>query len=239
MKKIKEFEKKTGYKLEMKDGNPHASGSLDLENCTGITSLPEGLTVGGSLDLRGTGITSTVGVKRNLSHEALNKIRAAKNKREHISNSPKFWEWNGKKYIKVDGMFSILESHRGNIYKVSQIRKNKKMVIITDGENHWAHGETLQEARADLIFKINDRDTSSYKNLSLDDTLTYEEAIAAYRTITCACSAGTRDYIENRLPQPHKQQYTIREIIELTKGEYHSEIFAEFFKTTKDYGKDF
>ena len=31
-------------------------GSLDLEG-TGITELPEGLSVGGSLDLRGTGIT--------------------------------------------------------------------------------------------------------------------------------------------------------------------------------------
>ena len=31
-------------------------GSLDLSG-TGITSLPDGLTVGGSLDLRGTGIT--------------------------------------------------------------------------------------------------------------------------------------------------------------------------------------
>jgi len=32
------------------------NGSLDLEG-TGITVLPDGLTVGGSLDLRGTGIT--------------------------------------------------------------------------------------------------------------------------------------------------------------------------------------
>ena len=265
-----EFEKITGLRLDERDGHPYyggsldlenctgitslpegltvggyldlrgtgitslpegltVGGSLDLENCTGITSLPEGLTVGGDLDLRGTGITSTVGVKRNLLHAALNKIRAAKNKREQISNSPKFWEWNGKKYIKVDGMFSILESHRGNIYKVRQIGKNKKMVIITDGENHWAHGETLREAREDLIFKINDRDTSSYKNLSLDDTLTFEEAIAAYRTITGSCAAGTRNYIENRLPKPHKERYTVREIIELTKGEYGSKAFEIFF----------
>ena len=32
-------------------------GSLDLRG-TGITALPEGLTVGGWLDLRGTGITA-------------------------------------------------------------------------------------------------------------------------------------------------------------------------------------
>ena len=33
-------------------------GYLDLEGCTGITALPDGLTVGGDLDLRGTGITA-------------------------------------------------------------------------------------------------------------------------------------------------------------------------------------
>ena len=47
-------------------------GWLDLQGCTGITSLPDGLTVGGSLDLQGcTGITSlpdglTVGRSLNL-----------------------------------------------------------------------------------------------------------------------------------------------------------------------------
>ncbi len=33
-------------------------GDLYLEGCTGITALPDGLTVGGSLDLGGTGITA-------------------------------------------------------------------------------------------------------------------------------------------------------------------------------------
>ena len=67
-----------------------------------------------------------------------------------------------------------------------------------------------------------------YKNLTLDDTLSYEEAIAAYRTITGACSAGTRDFLENRLPSPHKDKYSIREIIELTRNEYGGEIFKNF-----------
>ena len=65
--------------------------------------------------------------------------------------------------------------------------------------------------------------------MSLDDELTFEEAIAAYRTITGACSAGTRNYIENRLPKPHKAKYTIREIINLTDGEYGAEKFKNFF----------
>lgn len=51
-----------------------------------------------------------------------------------------------------------------------------------------------------------------------------------YRTITGACAAGTKDFVENRLPEPHKERYTIREVIDLTDGEYGSKKLKEFFK---------
>lgn len=192
--------------------------------CTAITSLPEGLTVGGDLYLSGTAITDTSNVNNELSVEDKQKLNTLKRRVSLLT-----WEWNGKRYIKVDCIFSVVDSHKGSIWKVHQIGKSEQMYIVTDGEGYYAHGKTMQEAKADLIYKINDRDTSEYKKLTLDDTLTYEEAIAAYRTITGACSAGTRDYIENRLPEPHKDKYTIREIIDLTKGEYGSKTFVSFF----------
>jgi len=55
---IAQFKEQTGYTLTLNDGHLYYGGSLYLENCTGITSLPDNLTVGGYLDLRGTGITS-------------------------------------------------------------------------------------------------------------------------------------------------------------------------------------
>ena len=196
-------------------------GYLDLEGCTGITSLPDNLVVGGYLDLRGTGITNK-NVNTALSADARMRIASVRNKLLT-------WEWNGRKYIKIDGIFSVVDSSHGNVFHVHQLGKSKSMYVVTDGENHWAHGDSLKEARADLIYKINDRDTSEYAKLNLDDTMTFEEAIAAYRTITGACAAGTRNYIENRLPKPHKEKYTIREMIELTKGEYQAETFKNFF----------
>ena len=287
MKKIiEEFENKTGYKLEVKNGKPYRSGSLDLrgtgitslpegltvggslyleggtgitslpegltvcgsldlEGCTGITSLPEGLTVGDYLDLRGTGITSlheglAVGGSIYLRGTGITDTSNVKkltaeqrSKIARLRNPLLIWEWNGRKYIKIDGMFSVLDSHRGNVYVTRRIGKKDQMYIVTDGEGHYAHGDTYKEAKEDLIFKINDRDTSQYEKMGLDDTLTYEEAIAAYRTITGACSAGTRNYIETRLPQPHKDKYTIREIIKLTEGEYGGDRFKKFFYEAK------
>ena len=260
---IEKFRKETGVNLVIKDGKPFyggyldlrgtgitalpdnltVGGYLDLENCTGITALPDNLTVGdslylrgtgitalpdnltvgGSLDLRGTGITGEVKVNKKLSSKAIAAI-------SRVSNTPIFWEWNDRSYIKVDRMFTAIDSHHGNVYRVHRLNSSEQLYLVTDSENHWAHGRTLQEARADLIFKINDRDTSVYRNMSLNDTITYEEAIAAYRTITGACAAGTRDFIENRLPKPHKDKYTIQEIIALTEKEYGGKKFSEFFK---------
>ena len=197
-------------------------GDLDLRG-TGITSLPKGLTIGESIYLRGTGITDTSNVTLPLSAEARKKINDAQNR-------PITWKRDGKEYIKADGMFTAVDSHHGNVYRVHKIGRDKQLYLVADGDNHWAHGDTLQEARVDLMYKINDRDTSMYDGMTLDSTLTFEEAIAAYRTITGACSPGTRDYINNRLPKPHKAKYTIREIISLTEGEYGRERFMEFFK---------
>ena len=219
---FEKFRKETGGDLVIKDGKPFYGGSLDLR-CTGITALPDNLTVGGYLDLRCTGITGEVKVNKKLSSKAIAAI-------SRVSNMPIFWEWNDRSYIKVDDMFTAIDSHHGNVYRVHKLNNSEQLYLVTDSENHWAHGRTLQEARADLIFKINDRDTSVYRNMSLNDTITYEEAIAAYRTITGACAAGTRDFIENRLPKPHKDKYTVQEIIALTEKEYGGKKFSEFFK---------
>lgn len=195
---------------------------LDLRG-TGITSLPKGLTIGESIYLRDTGITDTSNVTWTLSAKDQKKISDAQNR-------PITWKRDGREYIKVDRIFTAVDSHHGNVYRVHKLGCEKQLYLVTDGDNHWAHGDTLQEARVDLIYKINDRDTSMYDGMTLDSTLTFEEAIVAYRTITGACSPGTRDYINNRLPKPHKAKYTIREIISLTEGEYGSERFMEFFK---------
>ncbi len=57
---IEKFRKETGVNLVVKDGKPFYGGSLDLSG-TGITALPDNLTVGGYLDLSGTGITANGG----------------------------------------------------------------------------------------------------------------------------------------------------------------------------------
>ena len=227
-------------------------GCLDISE-TDITELPDNLTIGGYICLNNTKIKElpnnlTVNGDMYISNTTITKFPDNLKVHGHIfmndefyninnnflredRNHAIFWERDGVRYIKADGIFSVIDSHHGNVYKVHKLgQENKQLYLITDGEDHWSHGDTLEEAKDDLIYKISDRDTSEYKNLTLNDTLSYEEAIAAYRTITGACSVGTKDFIENSLPSPHKEEYTIKEIIDLTTGRYGNEKFAKFFE---------
>lgn len=84
----------------------------------------------------------------------------------------------------------------------------------------------MEEAKQALAFKLNKRDKPEYEKLNLDSELTFDEAVACYGVITGACKFGVYDC----LPKPHKEKYSIKEIIELTNGEYGSDTFREFFK---------
>lgn len=149
---MKDLHKKTELKvvdcitLERDGDNLRYNGSLDLRG-TGITSLPDNLTVGGSLYLEGTGITDTSKVNRG---------------------TVDFFEWRDRAYVKADGIFSVVVSHKGNVYRVRQIGSSKIAYLVTDGNGKWAHGETMKDAKKDLIYKISNTDKSRYKDFTLD-----------------------------------------------------------------------
>lgn len=65
------------------------------------------------------------------------------------------------------------------------------------------------------------------KNLTLDSVLTVEEMITMYRVITGACRQGTESFVSSL--GELKEKYTIREAIEITKGQYNSSSFEKFF----------
>ena len=62
----------------------------------------------------------------------------------------------------------------------------------------------------------------------MDSVLTLEEAKTMYRVITGACRQGTEHFVES-LGDKVKEKYTVREMLEVTKGQYGSEKFSEFF----------
>ncbi|SEA59665.1 hypothetical protein SAMN05192529_13153, partial [Arachidicoccus rhizosphaerae] len=183
-----------------------------------LTSIPEGFnpTVGGSLDLRPNCIKPE-GWKKS-EHENM-----------PVNIPEPFIKWGKGKgdYIYCDGRFSEVISKKGNIWELKDLGKNNRYYLVSDGKGKYAHGETIKEAREDLVFKISNRDKSEYKGLDVDKKFPYEKCIEMYRVITGACSAGTKNFIVSRKIQP--QAFTIRCMVKLTKGEYGANAFKAFF----------
>jgi hypothetical protein len=223
--------------------NPTVGGILDLESLTSIPegfnpsvgddlwlrsliSIPEGFnpTVGGSLDLRSLisipeGFNPTVGGWLHLKGLTCNKIKLSKNY---------LFSWQDGKYIKVDGIFTEVVKKKGNVYHVKKLNDDKIFYLITDGER-WSHGDTLKEAKEDLVYKTTNKTKDDYKHLTLTSILTFEEAVICYRIITGACSFGVKDFVKNKLDKVEKE-YFIETIIEKTIGCYGNKEFKEYFK---------
>lgn len=210
---ITDFIKKYGN-VSMIAGNFY-NGDLDLQG-TAITSLPDGLQVGGSLYQRGTGIKS---IPDGIENQQVTPV------------IPMWYDKDGNLIaICADGILTEVVSKRGNVMRVRRISRKEIGYLITDGSGNYAHGDTLDEAKEDLIFKITDRKTSDYEHLTLTDTLDHMEAMLCYRVITGACRQGIKHFIETKLGHNAKPSYTIAEIIDITKGEYRSDVFREFFE---------
>ena len=192
------------YSLEWLQKKMESSGgNLDLRG-TQIQSLPEGLTVGGWLDLSGTQIQDTTKVRK-------------------LANG----EYVEGKYLYADEILTHIAKKKTVGGYTLYVGKIKGQNVVSDGVN-YAHCDSLREGISDLLFKsAEDRGADQYKNLTLDTELTVEEMVTMYRVITGACRQGSESFVKSL--GELKEKYTIREAVNLTKGQYNAEKFAEFF----------
>ena len=141
---------------------------------------------------------------------------------------------DGKKQyraINADGILSEIILQRKNVYKVKNYGKDEITYLVQDGDV-YSHGKTLKEAKESLIYKLSNRDTSQYKDYTLDTKVTKKEAIQMYRAITGACEQGTKMFVESLDKAP--KSLTIKRIIGLTKGQYGNDTFRRFFGEVKE-----
>ena len=129
-------------------------------------------------------------------------------------------------YIIIDNILSKIVKRKGNILKVINHSDTEESYIV-EQNGYYSHGRTLDEARTSLVYKLSTRDLSEFEELTLDSVLSKEESIRMYMSVTGACAFGTRQFIESR---EIKDEYSIKEIIELTIGQYGNEKLKEFFK---------
>ena len=179
-----------------------AGGSLYLYN---LTTLPEGcpLTAGGSLYLRDRATRTT-------------------------NRPPAMLSWYGGKYVMADGILAEVVSRRGNVYRVRIVGQRDISVMATDGQGRWAHGATVAKARADLAYKVSDRDVSTYAGQAITDEMTFAQAVECYRVITGACAKGVQAFVQ-RSGVNTQRKFSAADMIGMTKGEYGHDTFARFW----------
>jgi hypothetical protein len=228
--------------------NPTVGRNLDLESLTEIpkgfnptvgwnlylnslTEIPEGFnpTVGITLYLNSLteipkGFNPTVG--GDLFLNSLKQIPEGFNRSDYEDKNISLFEWDN--HIKCDNRFSEVISKKGNVWKLKDICKDKIYYLVTDGNGNYAHGDTIKEAKDDLIYKISNRDVSQYQNIDLNKKFSFTECITMYRSITGSCSTGVRNFIETNGIK--KQSYSVNDIIGITKNNYGNESFNKFFK---------
>ena len=216
-----------GTQITSLPDNLTVGGSLYLSG-TQITSLPDNLTVGDWLDLRGTQITSlpdnlTVGGWLYLRGT---QIAHPKNEAKKV-NRLKDGDYKAGKYLYADEILTHIKKVKRQAGYIFYIGKIKGRNVISDGV-HYAHCDSFRDGIADLLFKTAaDRGAEQYRGLSLDTKMIVPELVTMYRVITGACRQGSEAFV-NSLGEL-KETYTIKEAIELTRGQYGHERFVEFF----------
>jgi hypothetical protein len=140
-----------------------------------------------------------------------------------------FETWLERGYVYGDGIIlKLVERTKDgdiDIFKAADFRK-KEIFVVRKGE-HFAHGETLPEALADLDYKLNGRDTSRFKAWKRDEARPVGEMIVAYRAITGACSKGIRYFMKSVPNLP--EEITPNEVISVIGDSYGAREFREFF----------
>ena len=203
--------------------NLTVGGNLNLVN-TPIKKLPENLTVGGNLNLSYTNIEElpenlTVGrdlIPRNSYMDQRLKIK-------HLTNGT----YVEGKYLYADGILTLVKKKKKFGKYTIYIGKIPNQFVISN-DKHYAHCSSLREGISDLEFKeAKDSGVSRYENFNLDTVITLEDAKTMYRVITGACKFGTDKFVDNL--SERKETYTVRECIEITKGQYNANVFASFF----------
>ena len=192
--------------IKQNSDNLTVGGSLDLQG-TAITSLPDNLTVGGSLYLRGTAITAPKFIKRPSSRFSFDL---------KLSIECKF---NIKGFSIADGILARILHSKGAVKKIRIWGKKEESYLVSDDNGNFAHGETIAKAREDLIYK-----SVAKFDGKLPKKATGKEWIGIYRAATGACGAGIKHFVEQS-GKDIEAEYTAKQIATLAQGQFGHEKF--------------
>jgi hypothetical protein len=127
------------------------------------------------------------------------------------------------KWVEVDfsdGIFSRVLPNKSGVKKV-KTEDGKVLFVVSDDNGNSAHGQTIKEAREDLVYKA----VAKFDG-AIPKSATGKEWVGIYRAVTGACGAGVKMFVENT-GRSLDDTYTAKEISKLVSGQYGADKFAE------------
>ena len=200
-------------------------GWLYVHGADARTAFPEVTVIGGKLDVQGADALKAF---PKLKHE--NNDKAKQIARRNLTHS-----LLKSGYMLQDGIFSkhLASQKLSNgliLHTVIIVGKANKSYVIETPDGVYAHDDTVKQARDSLLYKLSEnRDTTPYRTWTLDTSVTKQQAIQSYMAITGACAAGTRHFVETRFGDKVPARTTVRKVIEMTAGQYGSDVYKKFF----------
>ncbi|NBW13726.1 MAG: hypothetical protein EBR82_37575 [Caulobacteraceae bacterium] len=123
----------------------------------------------------------------------------------------------------TDNVFSRVISNKSGVKKV-KTERGKILFVVSDDKGNSAHGATIKEARADLVYKA----IAKFDG-ELPKKATGAEWVGIYRALTGACAAGVKNFVEST-GKSLDDTYTAKQIATLIKGQYGADKFVEKMK---------
>lgn len=234
---VKEVDGERSIQLFDSEGNKldwpcRWEGGFDCSysNLTSLKGAPE--EVGGHFNCYDNNLTTLEGAPEEVGGGFYcynNKLTSLEGAPEENVNL--FASYLSRGYVFADRILQKLVSTKVvgdlTIYRTRKVGSKKKQFVVKQGET-FAHGETVKKAVEDLAYKISDRDLSEYESWTPETISTKNALIHCYMKITGACSVGTKDFIESNSDKI-KEEMSIKEVIDITKGHYGHDEFRRFF----------
>ena len=221
-------------------------GRLDVHGADTRTAFPKLTTIGGSLDTIGTdtktafpNLTAVGGYLNAYGANTQNAFPKLKHK--NCDKAKQIARRNlNRSLLKAGYMLQdeILSRHLASrklsngliVHTGIIVGKTSKSYVIETPDGVYAHGDTVKQAREALLYKLSEnRDTTPYRAWTLDTSITKRQAIQSYMAITGACATGTKHFVETRFGDKVPARTTVRKVIEMTAGQYKSDVYKNFF----------
>lgn len=197
-------------------------GDMFLYYCPDIKALPDNIIVHGNVISDYSSINQTY-VNKIIPENVIHKLN-------ELHNMVFIWERNNTTYIKIGGLFIVIDSKQGNVYHAHVLGDDKQLYILTDGENHWAYGQTKEEAWLKLMYSIKRDHIIYYHDMRMNTKITLEDASSMFKTIANILHQDINKM--NNLFRFIQQKYiTLNDLYTLLKLQFGNDVVDKYINS--------